>query len=118
MRVSEPRCPFCHDEIVRGDEPVCCPACHAAHHEACLREHPACGGCGAVHPRFAGFAAFTGFATAALAGRRAVRRPLPARVGDLRGLDAWVALASAGLVLAGVTFIAVGVVLVVVTSAA
>jgi hypothetical protein len=52
VRVAETRCPFCHEAIARGQEPVACPACHAAHHEACLREQPTCSACGASHPRF------------------------------------------------------------------
>lgn len=52
VRVPETRCPYCHDAIPRGVEPVGCPDCHAAHHEECLREHGRCATCEAEHPRF------------------------------------------------------------------
>ncbi len=51
VRVPGARCPFCHEEVPRGEEPAVCVGCHALHHVACLLEHGGCAACGAAHPR-------------------------------------------------------------------
>jgi len=51
VRVPAARCPYCHEEVRRGEEPAVCAACHALHHVGCLAEHAACATCGATKSR-------------------------------------------------------------------
>lgn len=46
VHVAPTRCPYCHEGIPRGEQPVVCPDCHALHHAACLDEAGACAACG------------------------------------------------------------------------
>lgn len=53
VQVSRSRCPYCHDDLVPGEEPVACVQCHALHHLPCLEEAGGtCAACSAAHPRF------------------------------------------------------------------
>lgn len=40
--MSQPRCPYCLDDIRGEDEPVRCARCGTPHHAACFQEHQAC----------------------------------------------------------------------------
>lgn len=40
------RCPYCQFSLVRDAIVVCCPSCHAVHHDDCWREN---GGCAVVY---------------------------------------------------------------------
>lgn len=49
IRLSHPRCPFCHETVEPNDVPAPCLACRAWHHTACLGEaRQRCAACG-VH---------------------------------------------------------------------
>jgi hypothetical protein len=49
IRLSHPRCPFCHETVEPSDVPAPCLACRAWHHAACLGEaRHRCAACG-VH---------------------------------------------------------------------
>lgn len=63
LKVTQPRCPFCHDEILPGSLQEACKACRAWHHEACWREgRSRCSACRApavtqaIHVRVGGAA--------------------------------------------------------------
>jgi hypothetical protein len=49
IRVAKTRCPYCHDEIAHGVEPLVCPQCHALHHAECLVEPGRCAACAAPY---------------------------------------------------------------------
>ncbi len=51
IRVAKTRCPFCHDEIAHGVEPLVCPQCHALHHRECLVEPGRCATCATPYLR-------------------------------------------------------------------
>jgi hypothetical protein len=44
--LQHPRCPYCHDEIAKGERPEVCAECHALHHADCYQTHGACSACG------------------------------------------------------------------------
>lgn len=49
IRLSHPRCPFCHETVEPSEVPAPCLACRAWHHSACLAEaRERCAACG-VH---------------------------------------------------------------------
>lgn len=48
VKLPGERCPYCHEEVERGDaDKVACNACMGWHHQACWVEHGACAACGA-----------------------------------------------------------------------
>ena len=46
VKVKHPRCPYCHDAVLTGDEKSACPDCMAWHHKECYQDHKACSACG------------------------------------------------------------------------
>ncbi|MBX3466573.1 MAG: hypothetical protein KF878_06705 [Planctomycetes bacterium] len=47
IEVQHPRCPFCRDAVLPGDEKVACSACMGWTHAVCFEEtHRRCGACG------------------------------------------------------------------------
>jgi hypothetical protein len=45
--IASPRCPYCHEDVSRGEAIRVCEKCHAFHHGACWRELGGCAACGA-----------------------------------------------------------------------
>jgi hypothetical protein len=43
--IQAPRCPFCHESVLRGEALTVCRECHAFHHEPCFRESGGCSAC-------------------------------------------------------------------------
>ena len=46
VKISRPRCPYCHDEIMPGGDNRACRECLSWHHEDCWDTHGSCVGCG------------------------------------------------------------------------
>ena len=93
--VASPRCPYCHEDVSRGESLQVCAVCHAFHHGACWSELGGCAACGAGRepaPR----SRVQGVATRAEVRERAVRRAL-SRSTLVRGGVLAAALALLGL---------------------
>jgi hypothetical protein len=45
--IANPRCPYCHEDVPRGEALQVCSVCHAFHHRECWGELGGCASCGA-----------------------------------------------------------------------
>lgn len=48
IRLERPRCPFCHDDVDRGEDVAVCRDCDAKHHADCWPVGGRCGACGGL----------------------------------------------------------------------
>src|SRR4051812_12675569 len=44
--IAAPRCPYCHEDVARGEPLQVCATCHAFHHRSCWGELGGCSACG------------------------------------------------------------------------
>lgn len=98
--VPLPRCPYCHEDVARGESIQVCAVCHAFHHGACWSELGGCAACGAGREPRAGHQV-RGVATRAEVRERVQRRTL-SRATALRALGVAALLAVGGSTLAWV----------------